>query len=149
VIDLGEAAGLALLTIVVGGTLFDIYGERGFKRRRNTDAPRTTASTPSPALPLPYSVEVDAFLEPMEPVRRALQVMPEAQREIWRRKAAEVVVEVREIDHWLQAVSTWAPHQRESVYSTAEAKVLRRQTLIAEFARDALQALVNDQDSTH
>ncbi len=35
-IDLVEAAGLLLLTVVVGGTLFDIYGERGFKKRRNT-----------------------------------------------------------------------------------------------------------------
>lgn len=139
-IDLVEAAGLLLLTVVVGGTLFDIYGERGFKKRRNTrSATSISAPTESPALPLPYSADVDAFLEPMEPVRRALQTMPEAQRELWRRKAAEVLVEVRDIDQWLHAVSTWAPHQRETVYATAEAKVHRRQTLINEFARDALQ----------
>ena len=76
----------------------------------------------------------------MGPVRRALAAMPEAQRHHWMQQASRVLAEVQENDRWLQAVQTWAPHQREAVLATAEAKILTRQRLIGDFAREVLVA---------
>ncbi len=50
------------------------------------------------------------------------------------------IKEIQAIDDWLQAVSTWAPHQREAVEQSAQDKVQTRQRLIMDFARGVLQA---------
>lgn len=130
-----EGLGALLFFIVVGGMLIE-FSERGFFKRRPQRTEQPRASTPA----TPSRHEIDAFLEPMGPVRRALAEMPEAQRHHWMQQASRVLTEVQEIDRWLQAVQGWAPHQREAVFATAEAKILTRQRLIGDFAREVLVA---------
>lgn len=131
-----EGLGALLVFIVTGGGMLIKFSERGFFKRRPHRSEQPMANTPA----MPSSQEIDAFLEPMEPVRRALAGMPEAQRQHWMRQASLVLTEVLEIDRWLQTVQTSAPHQREAVFATGLAKILTRQRLMGDFGHDAQAA---------
>jgi xanthine/CO dehydrogenase XdhC/CoxF family maturation factor len=137
-----EGLGMLVFTLVVGGICFDLAEKRQNRRhnlavRRHREAAQPP--TPSPG-PLPSPGELEVYLERMEPVRRALSRMNDQERDYWHRKAHVAIKEIQAIDDWLQAVSTWAPHQREAVEQSAQDKVQTRQRLIMDFARGVLQA---------
>lgn len=137
-----EGLGMLVFTLVVGGICIDL-AERRQNRLHNLAVRRhreaAQPATPSPG-PLPSRGDLEAFLERMEPVRRALARMTEQERDHWHRKAHVAIQEIRAIDDWLQAINTWAPHQREAVEQSAQDKVQTRQRLIMDFARGVLQA---------
>ncbi|MDP3350804.1 MAG: hypothetical protein Q8S92_17570 [Hydrogenophaga sp.] len=133
---------MLVFTLFVGGICIQIaewWGNRrsSLAEQRHRLAAQALAD-PTGALPSPE--ELEAFLARMEPVRRALSRMTDQERDHWHRRAHEVIKEIRSIDDWLQAVSTWAPHQREAVEQSAQDKVSTRQRLIMDFARGVLQA---------
>lgn len=133
--DFFEGLGALIAFLVVGGLWIEMA-----ERRDNRRSSLTTQRHSSVGGSSPSSEALEAFLASMEPVRRALSRMTVHERERWHRKAHEVMREVQTIDQWLHAVSTWAPHQRESVVESAQDKVLLRQRLIMDFAREVLQA---------
>lgn len=139
-----EAVGGLLFLLVVGGMLIE-FAEHGFFKRRQHRSGPPRGSTPL----APSPQEIDAFLEPMGPVRRALEAMPESQRADWMQQASQVLAEVQEIDRWLQSVQSWAPHQREAVFDMAQDKLQTRQRLILSFAREVLQAAADDSRASH
>lgn len=126
---------LFISVLVVGGMWVDMASSGG--RQRSTRSPQRDRSDEGP-LPSPEALE--AFLERVEPVRRALSRMPEQERDHWHRMAHQTIKEIQAIDDWLQAVGSWAPHQREAVEQNARDKVQARQRLVMDYARGVLQA---------
>lgn len=146
-----EGLGMLVFTLVVGGFCINLAERRrdrlhNLAVRRHREAAQPPAPSPGP---LPSPGELEAFLERMQPVRRALLRMNEHERDHWHRKAHEAIKEIQAIDDWLQAVSTWAPHQREAVEQIAREKVQTRQRLIMDFARGVLHAAAPSPSTAH
>ena len=135
---------LFITFVVLGGIWIDMASSGGRQRSK-----RAAQRAPSDQGALPSPEALEAFLAHMEPVRRALSRMTDQERDHWHRKAHVAIKEIQAIDNWLQAVSTWAPHQREAVEQSAQDKVQTRQRLIMDFARGVLQTAAPPASDTH